>query len=434
MTPKNSRILKLVWLVIASLLMALQLPIMARLARWGSPPKRVAPYYGVIAVPGTDGASGSDFSQVYFGAAAVRHGASAYGPDVHPYCRHPAYPPLIIRLYVPLTALRFPHALLVHNLAQFGVFLGALVWALVAFGCRVAIIGPTVVLTMLAVFLSPIGIAHFERGQFEFYCAGSIALGTASVFGRSRRLVLPSALLASLKWSCLPFLGVFSALAGVLGGAPLLVLVLVAVVPLTLAGHSPDEIRGYLDGVRSWETRGPKGISFAQFIPADALPWWSAKLVLPAIAATIVVMFLLRSRNRRTWQLDWNAMSFPVAFALALLGLGYGQVAYEYRAVQLLGVLPLGVAWMSDSPPLQRRRRYLAVGAAVFVVLVALHLYPLTMACFRGRPVALFYLIAAGCFLLLAAATPRQGLDKQAPLDKVAATNMDAPAYGAGGS
>ena len=128
-----------------------------------------------------------DFSQVYTSALALRHHASAYLPRSKRFRDHwrraPGYPPLMNWVAVPLTLLRYDRALLLYTLLSAAGLLAARALVLLRGGERRAIIYVYVVGAQAALcFLTPVGVTHLERGQFDVLVATASALAVGCVF------------------------------------------------------------------------------------------------------------------------------------------------------------------------------------------------------------------------------------------------------------
>ncbi|HEV8245748.1 MAG TPA: glycosyltransferase family 87 protein, partial [Polyangiaceae bacterium] len=176
---------------------------------------------GTSPVRGAPGASGADFSQVYTSALALRHGESAYRPKSREFAdrfnRPPGYPPLMNLLFVPVSFLSYYDAFLFHVVGSVVAFLGAS-WLLLRKLEFARLFKWIALATTTLYFLTPIGLTHLERGQFDLVTATSyvIAFGCLYLPGKRFGWATMSGLVGALKWTAVPFLGCFSALGFVL--------------------------------------------------------------------------------------------------------------------------------------------------------------------------------------------------------------------------
>jgi hypothetical protein len=336
------------------------------------------PLYGLMPAPGTSpiasspGAAGADFSQVYTSALALRNGQSAYHPTNRPfrdrYGRHPNYPPLTNWLYVPVSKLPYYQALLVHSGLSLLVFLGTTALLLSQAGLfphfwRVVLV------TMSLYFLTPIGLTHIERGQFDLYVATSFVACLACVVGGPGRLrwAVAAGLLGALKWTAAPFLGCFAA-AGWLVSRRAARWVW-PVIPLVLAVATAlfwREVREYLDSLQHYELgETPNGVSLQLILPRF---WARAAPVLLTLAVSIAMLGFIRS-GRERYRI-FVSISLPFALALANLALSFGTLSFEYRTVSLLGLIPPLVVWVESEPWVSiRSKGFTCAAFGLFLVL-----------------------------------------------------------------
>jgi hypothetical protein len=341
-------------------------------------PAAEKPFYGIMHVPGTSppvprdkgiqvqpiwltlnmfdpdrrpqmlGALGADFAQVYYSARALRHGESQYSPTTpefkDPFGRKPNYPPFTNRLYIPLSLLPYYQAVIIHNFLSLGVFLGLAILMLKIFNLQ-NYIWKSLAFFLLLYFYTPLGFAHFERGQFDLWVASSYLLLFSCFFLR-RRYVMPAVaagLFGAIKWSSAPFIGTVSLMA-FLGSnwrkswiflIPGLVMVLTAIIFL-------PEVKEYWPSLQRYEfDANPYGISFMYFMPrvvAKALQIISCGVVI------ILTLLLHRGNDRRL--AAFKVISFPFALTMFVQGMCYGTISFEYRIVSIFGLLPAYLLWM----------------------------------------------------------------------------------------
>jgi MFS family permease len=341
-------------------------------------PAAEKPFYGIMHVPGTSppatrdegvqippiwirlnmfdpdrrpamqGALGADFSQVYYSAKALHHGESEYAPKSPEFQdrfgRKPNYPPYTNRLYMPLSSLPYYQAVIIHNFLSLGVFLGLAILMLKIVNLQ-NYIWKSLVFFLLLYFYTPLGFAHFERGQFDLWVASSYLLLFSCFFLR-RRYVMPAVaagLFGALKWSSAPFIGTVSLMA-FLGSnwkkswiflVPGLVMVLTAIIFL-------PEVKEYWPSLQRYEFDArPFGISFMYFMPRVA-----AKGLQIISCGLVIVLTLLLHRGDEGRLAAFKAISFPFALTMFIQGMCYGTISFEYRIVSIFGLLPAYLLWM----------------------------------------------------------------------------------------
>lgn len=369
------------------------------------------PFYIVKPVPGTHhlppvpgtsdspvypGAAGADFAQIYFGARTLRAGQSPYAaPSADPFRRRPGYGPFTYWLAVPLTALPYHAALVVHTVAQVGVFVAATVVALRLTGTLPhlpAVLGTAVLLLLM----TPIGLVYLERGQLDLYVGACYLLALTYFFRPRVSLVLAAGALAAVKGTALPVLGALALVGLVAGPRGRRRLVLFAA-PLIAVGSFllwPDP--RLIEHVRYWEESvRPQGVSFAHVMPG-----WVGKM-LPILTA-LVVAAVLRWRRRES-ELDdaLQATVGPLGLALAIQGVAVGTASFEYRAVSLLGLVPVLAIWVERAEEVPAALKVAAVAGFGLFLVTAFRVHNLT---WRGRleVLVLIYLAASMAFAALA--------------------------------
>lgn len=333
------------------------------------------PYGGLLLVPNTNPgfiesrSLGADFSQVYFAALAVRNGESGYNPATSFYKdrfgRPPAYPPFTNWMYQILTFLPYAQALLVHTLVGFVVFFSAIYFALQGFGAR-RYLWPIVGVSILLFLFTPIGLFHLERGQFEIFVTAAFLLFMSCLF-RERGGFLVAILcgiLASIKWSSLPFLSTFGFLILLASDAHRREkIAIMAVVMIGLLALFPSQLLEYLQVVRHYEVEvtAPLGESY-QYLMPSAL----AKAV-PLISMLIIAGLLLRldSDERRN---KFMSAAFPMALAFAMQGIGFGTIMHEYHSFDLVAFLPFLPFWLDRTTVTFKAKRCLVVFYALLLV------------------------------------------------------------------
>ena len=296
------------------------------------------------------GALGADFSQVYYAAKALRHGESQYNPKNpefrDPFGRKPNYPPFTNRIYMPLSLLPYHQAIMVHNFLTLGIFLGLAIYVLWVSNLR-DYIWKSLVSFMLLYFYTPLGFAHFERGQFDLWLASSYLLLFCAVFHRHHVVLkaVAAGFLAAFKWSSAPFIGTFSLMA-FLGSKwkkswvfllPGLVMILTVIIFL-------PEVKEYWPSLQRYEFNAkPAGISFMYFMPRQA-----AKFLQIASCTIVIGLTLLLHRGNDRREVAFRAISFPFALTMFIQGMCYGTISFEYRIVSIFGLLPAYLIWMEQ--------------------------------------------------------------------------------------
>ncbi len=365
------------------------------------------PYYGLMHVPGTSpisdsrGALGADFSQVYFSAMAIRHGQSPYTPLASEFKdrfdRRPNYPPLTNWLYVPLTYFRYSRAVLLHNFGTLLIFFALTAYCMKRFGI-LRHIWKTYILYLLLYFYSPVGFSHFERGQFDFFTGSSLLLMFFSVFpGQQGPLYsVASGFFGSLKWSSFPFLGAFGTFAflGIDNRRRWLPILALIVILLTILAFLP-QIYDYLPSLQLYEfaAKVPDGVTFSYLMPKILARSFQ---IVCMIMVSAIFLLLCQKQNRITL---FESICFPFALAMAIQGMCYGPISFEYRAVSILGLVPALALWTERTAVSPKIKLIVALSFALFFV-VSFRLLDLFLGMDRVS-MSIFYLISSVFWLVL---------------------------------
>ena len=117
---------------------------------------------------------GIDFAQVYFPSKAFSNLEKNYFEgDGDPLKRPSRYAPLIHYLCaISICNLDYGLATFLHMLIQLALFYLSLFYALMKLDLKKYIL-PTVLLVNYFLFLTPVGLSWFERGQFSLYVASA---------------------------------------------------------------------------------------------------------------------------------------------------------------------------------------------------------------------------------------------------------------------
>ncbi len=341
--------------------------------------------YGLMPAPGTSpvrgapGASGADFSQVYTSALALRHGESAYRPTTPEFAdrfhRPPGYPPLMNLLYVPLSFLSYYHAFLFHVIGSVVALLGAsfLLLRKLALAQHFKWIA---LCTTTLYFLTPIGLTHLERGQFDLVTATSYVLVFGCLYLPGARFgwALASGIVGALKWTAVAFLGCYSALGFLIdSGIRRWHFALVPVVMLLSTVVFWPSLQEYWVTIQVYEIDAePFGLTLQHFLPRTP-----AKLVPVLLTLVVAGLVLLRARSSEQRRQLFVALSAP--FTLALMGLAvcFGTLSYEYHTVAMLGAIPAVVIWVERDESVSKALKVATCATFALFLFVTFRVFPL---------------------------------------------------------
>jgi hypothetical protein len=340
--------------------------------------------YEVLPIPDTAadaigvGATGADFSQVYTSALAVRHGESGYHPATDAFKdrfdRPPAYPPYANWFYVPLSFFPYHKALVYHTVLTFLGFLGASAWLLFRAGLSRHILR-TVVLIGSFYFFTPIGIAHLERGQFDFLVALTyvLCLSCWLLPGNHFGMALLCGLLGAIKWSSVPFLFSFAAMCFLVSsGRKRWVFFVIPAVMVLVTAIFGSELKGYWEAVQFYELDAtPLGLSLEAYLPRPM-----AKGAAVIIAGSLAAIVLLRGRSPRARARILGSSCLPAALALTNVTVCYQSTSYEYHTITTLAMVPFVVFWAERERWVSGRLKVFVCTVLALFLVVAFRAYP----------------------------------------------------------
>jgi len=285
------------------------------------------------------GRLGADFAQIYFPAQQISRTAESYREGTSdPWGRPSRYPPLVHRACAgTICQLPYGPASLAHVVLQYLLLLVSLLYVFRRWNLQDSLL-PALLLVNVCLFLSPVGLAWFERGQFTLYVALSILWLTFGLIERSTPSIALATLFAYVKWTAFPFVFVIVGLwvavskdrAELRSRIPLALLVPAAAAGLFVLDFASG--LDFLAGLRHQELNLPSsGLSLTRFLPraiVKALPF-----ALLAWGAT---------RYRRTDDFTECAQFLALASVLLLL---YPTKAFDYSVPCLFGLVPVLVRW-----------------------------------------------------------------------------------------
>jgi hypothetical protein len=224
--------------------------------------------------------------------------------------------------------------------------------------------------------LTPIGLAHVERGQFDFLVATASLLAVTGWWVRGSRfgVALFTGLLGALKWTSVSFLGCFSAFGFLVG--PRRWRWAFFLIPVLVALGTGLFWRGTLEYWHTIEVfelnATPYGLTLQHFLPRI---WTKLTPVLLTLGVALLVAVRTRSYPERTRA--FTSVSLPFALSLTNVAVCFGAVSYEYHTVTTLGMIPALVVWTEKAPWVTNRIKAVTSAAFGVFLLVAFRIYGL---------------------------------------------------------
>jgi hypothetical protein len=350
---------------------------------------------------------GLDFSQVYLSARRLSSGEVVYYPiedrDFKQWRRRwsSTYHPLIHWLYIPIGKLDFRTALIVHNLMGVALILLCAALVLRSAGCLGAF--PSLAgVVLAAMYLTPTGLLHLERGQMDVYVAASFICIMALFGAGGWGWAIATGVLSTLKVPAWVFVGFYWSVGAALWGlrerTAWLVPGSILVLNLVLLSQVRDWLPAFFYVAENTSRAGP---SFGRILPnllAFSLPFVSTL----AVAATSFAVLRARSRwaDAASRRQLLGRISFPFAATLALQTVCGTPVTHDYRLVALLGLLPALAVWCARAEPIPSWLRHAVSVGFALVFLMAMRVRPFTVMGYDVMAYALLF--SSFCFLAVA--------------------------------
>ncbi|HEX5110388.1 MAG TPA: hypothetical protein VFV95_18180 [Vicinamibacterales bacterium] len=305
---------------------------------------------------------GGDFAQIYFPAREFAAGTAYSEQTPDPWGRESRYPPFVHwACAVTICTLPYGQASLLHMAVQYAVFVLSFVYAFYAL--QLARYLPLALLFVnVGLFLTPVGLSWFERGQFSLYVAAAYLWLLLGVYRTNAVFLAVAALLAYAKWTSFPMLFVVLGIWLLVSPdrASLVRRARAVTAPVaTIAGLFllfPEQGMQFLSGVVSQESAfTPEGLSLSRVFP---------RLLVKLLPFGLVALGAYWMRRQKIEQL------LPVVLGAAVLLLLYPTWAYDYSVPCLFGLIPFVLDW-SRQVSVQNRLVAWAVPAIFLLFLTA---------------------------------------------------------------
>ena len=302
-------------LVIAAVIHDLEL-LRAAPVKTGAYPQMI---YLEYAMPGYN-VAGADFADIYNSANALRHHESAYRPTsaefADPFQRPKNYPSLMYWLYVPLTLVSFWPALVVHEVASLLAVFGAAAFALWKARLK-RYVGLVLFAQASLYFLTPVGVTHFERGQFDLLVAAMFTLCFACSFVDQNVLLLAAltGVAGALKWTSIPFLACFAGFGFLLStGRRRIAFFVLPLLTLLSTVVFWNGLKEYWQSIRYFDLDTPPyGVTLRHYLSPLV-----SKLVPVAVALTLAIIALIKHRSTAARSQLLMSAGAPLALVLTI--------------------------------------------------------------------------------------------------------------------
>jgi hypothetical protein len=336
------------------------------------------PIYPLVRVPSTAvtvkyaavNRIASDFAQIYFPAQDIAHLDNAYDhkKTLDPWGRPSRYAPALISLCsISICMLDYGYASLVQMLIQYFLFFLILYLAFRSLGIK-EYFWFTLLYTNIGLFLTPVGLSWFERGQFSLYVGSSYLILIAGLLRKNITMVIIAAIIAFVKWTALPVAAIFFAVYllnsrnikefwhGLLIIAPFFVIIIsLTLLPILFVKGTGV----FLFGLVNQELKdNPTGLSLFKIFPRTIVK------LLP------VLLIILGYINIRSCKRVFNCL-VPYLVGVAIIMLLYPTRANDYSVPSLLGMAPILIFWVEQTLYKNQFATNLLIYIFIFFILLA---------------------------------------------------------------
>ena len=283
---------------------------------------------------------GIDFAQVYFPSKTFSELSNNYidGSD-DPLRRPSRYAPLVHYLCASsICKLDFGWAAYLHMFIQLALFYLSFFLALKILDLMKYML-PFTLLVNFFLFLTPVGLSWFERGQFSLYVATAYLWLILGIHTHKPFFTLLSAVFSFVKWTSLPFIFVILSVNILANMGDLKELKravaaagIFAAVFVLFSLPFIDQTKFYLAGLYQQELINPAdGISLMVFLP---------RILVKAMPFMLIGLGWLAFRRLRE-----SIPLIPFFAGAAILLITYPTRAYDYSIPVLMGFIPLMFTW-----------------------------------------------------------------------------------------
>ena len=332
------------------------------------------PRYGFMRVPENDftleyksvNRLAADFAQIYFPSQKFSSLTTAYTKEtLDPWQRPSRYAPFIHAVCsISFCKFEYGFASFLHMLVQTLLFFLSFIYAF-----KILQIEKDFFLSILLVdfclFLTPVGLSWFERGQFSLYVTLSYLWLVLGLVSRNRCYIFLSALFAYVKWTSFPFISLVLFLwllnsrniKELKYGVSLALVFILTVVFLFLL--YPEYGIHFFIGLFEQEiTYEPQGLSLMKLFPRFMVK------ILPFLLVVLGYLNIRRCKNK-------FFSLIPYFMGSGIILTIYPTLAFDYSIPCLFCFIPLVTYWVKCFKIDQHFRSYLIKYLFYFFIIVA---------------------------------------------------------------
>ena len=348
----------------------------------------------------------ADFAQIYFPSQKKMALKEAYAIDttLDPWLRPSKYPPLMHFIFsYTLCRLPYGQACLLHLAVQTVLFIASFVFAFFVLRLRKYLM-PSLLLLNVCLFLTPVGLSFFERGQFTLYLGLCyLWLMLALVTGKWRYSIV-TALFGFLKWTSFPVIVVVLSVYLIHSKnwqeirERLVLSVLCFITIMLLFFTLARDGMFFLEALFEQElTFVPMGITLLQLLP---------RFIVKTVPFFLVGVGLV---NRLCFKQDVSSL-LPFFAGSAIMLLMYPTFAFDYSDPCLLAFVPFMIHW-AKSPGVDRSMGRVVL--TLFIIFLIVASDAITVLGFSEREDIIMYIIMSLVLVGTPFLVPKRALEEQ---------------------
>ena len=308
----------------------------------------------------------ADFAQIYFPSQKLSSLTTAYTKDtLDPWQRPSRYAPFIHAVYsFSFCKFEYGFASFLHMLVQMLLFFASFIYAFKILRIEKDLF-PVILLVNFCLFLTPVGLSWFERGQFSLYVSLSYLWLFLGLVNRNGYYICISALFAYVKWTSFPFIFLVFLL-WVLNSKSIKELkysmYLALVFPLTVVflfllyfEYGIHFLIGLFDQEITYE---PQGLSLMKLFPRFIVK------ILPFFLVVLGYFNIRKCKNKFLFLV-------PYFMGSGIILTIYPTLAYDYSIPCLFCFIPLVIYWEKCFKVNEHSRDYLIKYLFFFFIIIA---------------------------------------------------------------
>jgi hypothetical protein len=282
----------------------------------------------------------SDFAQVYFPSLAFSSLPQAYTQEtLDPWHRPSRYAPAIYALCsISLCKFNYGYASFLHMALQLLLFYVSFYYAFRLLQIR-EYLWYGILLVNFCLFLTPVGLSWFERGQYSLYVTLSYLWFALGIINKKAVYMFVSALFAYVKFTSFPFLFVIS-ITGMLNAknatdlkqSMRFILVFSSIIALLFLSYL-EFGASFIVGIMEQElSASPLGLSLAIVLP---------RFIVKAVPFILGILGLVHIKK---YNHDFILL-IPYLVGSGIIMITYPTFAYDYSVPCLFCFIPLVLYW-----------------------------------------------------------------------------------------